>query len=191
VTLRFFCLLACQLLLVFACTQARAADGVDITQAEIQLTDEGYRLNTRFAFELNHELQEAVQNGIKLAFTTEIEMTRPRWWWRDEKAVFSKRTISISYDVLTRQYNVSSGGTVPQSFPTLDEALSLIRRPARWLIAPKSALKLGETYEVSIRMFMDRDFLSKPLQVNAINDSSWRLASNRKTFTYKAGPSAG
>ena len=112
-TLRFFCLLACQLLLVFACTQARAADGVDITQAEIQFTEEGYRLNARFSFELNHELQEAVQNGIKLAFTTEIEMTRPRWCWRDEKAVFSKRTISISYDVLTRQYNVSSGGRVP------------------------------------------------------------------------------
>ena len=185
-TLRFFCILACQLLLVFACTQARAADGIDITQVEIQPSEEGYRLNTRFSFELNHELQDAVQHGIKLHFTTEIEMTRPRWWLRDEKAVFSKRTIGISYDVLTRQYNVAIGGSVPQSFTTLDDALSLIRRPARWLITPKGALKTGEVYNVSVRMFMDRDYLLKPLQVNAINDSSWRLASNRKSFTYKA-----
>ena len=186
-TLRFLCLLACQLLLVFACTQARAADVIDVTQAEIQASEDGYRLNTRFAFDLNHELQDAILNGIKLHFTTEIEMTRPRWWWRDEKAVLAKRTIGISYDVLTRQYNVSIGGSVPQSFTTLDEAMSLIRRPARWLIAPKGALKQGEVYDVSVRMFMDRDYLSKPLQVNAINDSSWRLASNRRTFAYRAG----
>ncbi|WP_027865844.1 DUF4390 domain-containing protein [Massilia alkalitolerans] len=185
-TLRFLCLLACQLLLVFACSQARAAEVIDITKVEIQASEDGYRLNTAFAFDLNHELQDAVQHGIKLHFTTEIEMTRPRWWWRDEKAVFSKRTIGISYDMLTRQYIVSTGGSVPQPFNTLDDALSLIRRPARWLIAPKDALKKGEVYNVSVRMFMDRDFLSKPLQVNAINDSSWRLSSNRKTFTYRA-----
>ena len=184
-TLRFLCLLACQLLLVFACAQARAAD-IDITQAEIQSAEDGYRLNTRFSFDLNHELQEAVQHGIKLHFTTEIEMTRPRWWWRDEKAVLSKRTIGISYDVLTRQYIVASNGSVPQPFNTLDEALSLIRRPARWLIAGRKELKQGEVYNVSLRMYMDRDYLSKPLQVNAINDSSWRLSTNRKTFTYRA-----
>ncbi|QOY95221.1 DUF4390 domain-containing protein [Massilia sp. UMI-21] len=185
-TLRFFCLLACQLLLVFACAQARAADTIEILKAEIQSSEEGYRLNTAFAFDLNHELQDAVQHGIKLHFTTEIDMTRPRWWWRDEKAVFSKRTIGISYDMLTRQYIVTIGGSVPQAFNTLDDALSLIRRPARWLIAPKGALKQGEVYNVSVRMFMDRDYLSKPLQVNAINDSSWRLSSNRKNFTYRA-----
>ena len=185
-TLRFFRLLACQLLLVFACAQARAADVIDITKAEIQSTEEGYRLNTAYVFDLNHELQDAVQNGVKLHFTTEIEMTRPRWWWRDEKAVLSKRTIGISYDMLTRQYIVSTGGSVPQPFNTLDDALSLIRRPARWLIAPKDALKRGEVYNVAVRMYMDRDFLSKPLQVNAINDSSWRLSTNRKTFAFRA-----
>jgi hypothetical protein len=88
--------------------------------------------------------------------------------------------------MLTRQYIVTIGGSVPQPFTTLDDALSLIRRPARWLIAPKGALKQGEVYNVSVRMFMDRDFLSKPLQVNAINDSSWRLSSSRKNFTYRA-----
>jgi hypothetical protein len=35
-------------------------------------------------------------------------------------------------------------------------------------------------------MFMDREYLQKPLQVNAFNNSDWRLASNKKTFTYRA-----
>jgi hypothetical protein len=186
VTLRFFRLLACQLLLVFACAQAQAADGIDITRASIESTDDGYRLAANYAFDLNHDLADAIQHGVQLYFTTEIELTRPRWWWRDEKAVSSRQTVRISYNVLTRQYHVSVMGSVQQSFPSLEEAMFLIRRPSRWLIAPRGALKPGETYQVSLRMFMDREYLQKPLQVNAFNSSDWRLASNRKTFTYRA-----
>jgi hypothetical protein len=186
VTYRFFRLIACQLLLAFACLQAQAADGIDITRASIEATDEGYRLAANYSFDLNHGLEDAIQHGVQLYFTTEIELTRPRWYWRDEKAVSSRQTARIYYNVLTRQYHVSVMGSVQQSFATLDDALFLIRRPSRWLIAPKGALKPGESYTVTLRMFMDREFLQKPLQVNAFNNSDWRLESNRKTFTYKA-----
>lgn len=190
-TLRFLRLLACQLLLVFACATAQAADGIEITKAAIEASEDGYRLDTAYAFDLNHGLKDAIQHGVQLHFTTEVELTRPRWWWRDEKAVSERRTIRISYDVLTRQYYVHVVGSqqlggFQQSFQTLDEAMFLIRRPNRWLIAPRGALKRGEVYNVSLRMFMDREYLQKPLQVNAFNDSDWRLASNRKSFTYRA-----
>jgi hypothetical protein len=186
VTLRFFRLLACQLLLVFACATAQAADGIDITLAKIEASDEGYRLGANYSFDLNRDLEDALQHGVKLYFTTEIELTRPRWYWRDDRAVSSKRTVSISYDVLLRQYYVSMGGSVQQTFQTLDEAMFQIRRPGRWLIAPKSALKPGETYDVTLRMYMNRDLLQKPLQVNAFSNSDWHLASDKKTFTYRA-----
>lgn len=185
-THRFLRLLACQLLLLFACAQAQAADGVEITQARIESIDEGYRLDARYAFDLNHDLEDAIQHGVDLYFTTEIELTRPRWWWTDDKAVSSRQTLRISYNVLTREYRVSVDGSVQQSFATLEDALFMIRRPSRWLIAPKGALKSGETYTVSLRMFMDRKFLLKPLQVNAFNNAGWRLSSNKKTFTYRA-----
>jgi hypothetical protein len=186
VTTRFLRLLACHLLLLFACAQVQAADGVDITHAHIESTEDGYRLAANYAFELNHDLEDAIQHGVQLYFTTEIELTRPRWWWTDDKAVSSRQTLRISYNVLTRQYHVSVVGSVQQSFPTLDDALFMIRRPSRWLIAPKGALKPGETYNVTLRMFMDRQFLQKPLQVNAFNNAGWQLSSNKKTFTYKA-----
>lgn len=185
-TQRFFRLLACQLLLLFACAQAQAADGVDITHAHIESTDEGYRLDARYAFELNHDLEDAIQHGVDLHFTAEIELTRPRWWWTDDKAVSSRQTLRISYNVLTREYRVSVVGSVQQSFATLEDALFMIRRPSRWLIAPKGALKPGETYTVSLRMYMDRQYLLKPLQVNAFNNAGWRLSSTKRTFTYRA-----
>ncbi len=173
-------------MLAFACAHAQAADGIEITRASIEAGEDGYRLAANYQFELSRGLEDALQHGVAVAFTTEIEMTRPRWWWTDDKAVASRRTIRIRYDVLTREYSVTDIGSVRQTFATLEEALSMIKRPSRWLIAPRGALKPGETYNVSLRMYMDREHLLKPLQVNAFNNSDWRLASNKKTFTYKA-----
>jgi hypothetical protein len=189
VTRRFFRLLACQLLLILACAlpqAAQASDGVEIKRAFIEAAEEGYRLSASYAFDLNHGLEDAIQSGVQLYFTTEIEFTRPRWYWFDEKAITARQTSRISYNVLTRQYHVSVIGSVQQSFSTLEEALFLIRRPSRWLVAPRGALKVGETYNVTLRMGMDRNYLPKPIQVNAFNNSEWRLASDKKTFQYRA-----
>ncbi|MEC5163550.1 hypothetical protein ACFDR9_003454 [Janthinobacterium sp. CG_23.3] len=187
-TTRFFRLLAWQLLLTLACMlpRAHAADGVEITRAYIESVDEGYKLAASYAFDLNHGLEDAVQHGVPLFFTTEIELTRPRWFWFDEKAIVARRTSRISYNVLTRQYHVSITGNVQQSFASLEDALFLIRRPSRWLVAARGALKPGETYNVTLRMDLDRDYLPKPIQVNAFNNSEWRLSSNKKSFLYKA-----
>jgi hypothetical protein len=35
-------------------------------------------------------------------------------------------------------------------------------------------------------MGLDPNYVSKPLKVNALNSSEWRLASDKKNFPYKA-----
>ncbi len=185
-TLRLLRLLACQLLLLFACAQAQAADGVEIRSAHLEATDEGYKLNAAYAFELNPGLEDALKHGVKLYFTTEIDITRPRWYWTDERASSAHQTARINYDIYLRQYFVSFDDSVKQPFNTLEDALFLIRRPSRWVVAPKGALEPGKTYNVTLRMYMDRERLSKPIQVNAFNNADWRLSSNKKTFTYRA-----
>jgi hypothetical protein len=186
VTHRFFRLLACQLMLVFACATAQAAEGIDITRATIESSEDGYRLDANYVFELSPALEQAVQHGLSLYFTTEIELTRPRWYWTDDRAASSRRTVRLNYDVLLRVYHLSAQGSIQQNFDTLDDALRAIRRPGRWLIATKGDLKPGETYTATMRMYMDREALAKPLQVDAFNNSEWRLASHKKTFTYRA-----
>ncbi len=165
---------------------ARAAEGVEIIQAHLESGDDGVRLSATFGFELNHDLEDAITHGIPLYFTTEVELTRPRWYWFDEKAITESQTIRLSYNVLTRQYHAAILGRLQQSFTTLDDALSLIRRPSRWLVAEKTALKPGAVYSVAVRMRLDVAQLPKPFQVNAINNADWRLSSDWKTFTYKA-----
>ena len=164
-----------------------AAEGsIEIEKAEIQNTDEGYKLSAGFSFNLTPGLESAISSGVPLYFTTDIEMARPRWYWLDEKAVDSKQTIRISYNVLTRQYTASIASGLQQHYRSLDEALSMVRRPPRWVVAEKGELNVGQTYAVAVRLRLDISQLPKPFQVNAFNNRDWRLSSDWKRFSYTA-----
>ncbi len=166
---------------------AYAADGsIAIEQAQIQSSEEGYKLSASFSFEFNRGLEDAVSHGVPIYFTTDVEMFRPRWYWLDEKAVSAKQTIRISYNVLTRQYAATIIGGLQQNYRTLEEALSLVRRPPRWVVAEIGSLAIGETYAVGVRMRLDISQLPKPFQVNAINNRDWQLSSDWKRFTHTA-----
>ncbi|HEX7648079.1 MAG TPA: DUF4390 domain-containing protein [Noviherbaspirillum sp.] len=162
------------------------ADNVEINRASLENTDEGYKLSLSFAFELNRSLEDAIVRGVPLYFTTEVEVTRPRWYWFNEKTLSVSQTTRISYNTLTRQYQAAIGGQLQASFSTLDEAMSLVRRPGRWLIADKGVFKPGEVYNLSVRMGLDVAKLPKPFQVNALNNADWRLSSDWKQFTFRA-----
>jgi hypothetical protein len=127
-----------------------------------------------------------LNRGIPLYFTTEVELKRPRWYWFDANEVKESQTIRISYNVLTRQYHAAIPGRLQLSFNSLDDALSLVRRPNRWVIADRNELKVGQTYDVAVRMELDLAQLPKPFQVHALNSSDWRLSTDWKHFTYKA-----
>jgi hypothetical protein len=193
VTQRFLHFLICWLLatssiltLTLGSSSARAADGVDIVQAHLEPSEEGYKLSATFAFDLNRGLEDVITRGVPLYFTTEVELTRPRWYWFDERALNASQTVRISYNVLTRQYHAAITGRLQQSFNTLDDALSLVRRPSRWVVAERGMLKVGETYNVAVRMRLDLAQLPKPFQIHALNNSDWRLSSDWKYFQFKA-----
>lgn len=174
------------LVLTFMHTPAYAAENIETVQAHLENSENGYRLSATYAFDLNHTLEDAVNHGIPLRFTTQVEIKRPRWYWLDESTINAERTIVLSRNLLTNEYQANIIGGVQRSFATLDEALSLLRRPNRWVVAENSALKSGTTYRVSVQMKLDLDSLSMPIQIISFNNSDWRLASDRKNFTFKA-----
>ena len=178
-------LAALLLALTFAAHPAQAANGIEFTQSHIESTDEGYRLSATFAFDLNHTLEDAINHGIPLYFTTQVEMTRPRWYWFDETAVNMERTMRVSKNLLTNEYQAAILGGVQRTFASLEEVVDLLRHPARWVVAEHGKLATGTTYKVSVRMRLDLEYLSKPIQVNELNNADWRLASDWKTFSYR------
>jgi len=169
------------------CWQGTAYAGdIDIAYARIESGEDEYRLAASFKFELSRELENVLSSGIPLYFVTEVEVTRPRWYWFDQKTITSEQSVRISYNVITRQYRASVNGSFTQNYKDLNDALALIRSPSRWLVAEKSSLDYDTTYNVAVRAYLDTDQLPKPLQFNALNNSDWRLASDWKRFTFKA-----
>ncbi len=181
----FACLLALIALLVIPSRSARATD-VEVLTAKLESSEEGYRIVAAFSFELGHELEDAITRGIPMYFTTDVELSRPRWYWFDEKTIRSSQTVRVAYNLWTRQYTASINGSLQQNFAKLEDAMALVLRPRRWIVADKSALSPGATYNASIRLKLDIDQLPKPFLITSLNNSDWRLSSDWKHFIFRA-----
>lgn len=174
-------------LLAAVCFAALAAQAeeIELRHAGLRLANEGLLLEAEFTFEFPARLAEAVENGVPLYFLVEFEMTRPRWYWVDERAAEKRLQLRLSYHALSRQYVVSSG-PLEQQFATLDEALGVLRRIRNWVVGERIALISDSHYEAAVRMRLDVSLLPKPIQVSALTSNEWRFESAWNRFSYRS-----
>ncbi|HEY7904591.1 MAG TPA: DUF4390 domain-containing protein [Casimicrobiaceae bacterium] len=167
-----------------AATLAARADTIGVRGAELHEEDGEVLLSADFDFNLNATLDEALSKGIALYIDLEFTLTRPRWYWVDEKVVDQVTTYRLSYAPLTRQYRIGSG-LMSQSFATLDEVERFIGRVTSRPVARASALSKGTRYDAALRLKLDAGQLPKPLQVSALASREWQLSSEwlRWSFT--------
>jgi len=171
---------------------AARADEIEVADAHLTSTEDGVVLAADFAFELNPRLAEVVTNGVPLYFVVEFELTRPRWYWFDEKAAVKRIQLRLSYHALSRHYRLSTG-VLQRNYPTLEEALSVLRRVRNWLVVDRSANLADASYEAAVRMRLDVTLLPKPFQLSAITSRDLNLESAWKRFTFRppaAAPAA-
>ncbi len=178
-----------KLLVVLACTAALAAraDDIEVRDAQLVKVDEGLVLDANFSFDLNPRLEEAVSNGVPLYFVVDFELTRPRWWWLDEKTVSRRLQLRLAYHALSRQYRLSTG-LLQQSFGTLQEALQVLQHVRNWLVADHGVTLSDTDYDAAVRMRLDTTLLPKPFQINALTSHEWRLESPWLQFKYHPPP---
>ena len=177
--------------LALAAAGLARADEIEITDARLSATEDGVALAADFAFELNSGLVEVVTNGVPLYFVVEFELTRPRWYWFDEKAAAKRLQLRLSYHALSRHYRLSTG-VLQQNYPTLQEALNVLRRVRGWNVIERPAGLADADYEAAVRMRLDVTLLPKPFQLSAITNRELTLESPWKRFTFRpaAVPSA-
>ncbi|OXC71430.1 DUF4390 domain-containing protein [Caballeronia sordidicola] len=168
---------------------AAQADPIAVQRASLQADGSGWSLDARFDFDLNSSLEDAVNKGVPLYFTTDFDLSRPRWYWFDEDPVSVSQSIRLSFQPLTREYRVSTGG-LQLGFPTLEEALAVIKHVTSWHVIDHNQVKPGETYNASVRMQLDIALMPKPFQIDAVNNRDWNLSSDWKRFTFTAATSA-
>lgn len=165
------------------------AEGIKVRQVQVESIDSTIVVNASFQIDFPPELGDAVKKGIPFHFLAELNITRGRWYWFDEKPVQAQKDIRLSYQPLTQQYKVSSGG-LTLSASSLNEALIQLGSIAGWQVAEGNTLEPGKTYQGEIRLRLDLAQLPKPFQINALNARDWNLSSDWQKFTLYVNPKA-
>jgi hypothetical protein len=150
------------------------AGGIEPKSATLVPDERGQALNAEFVIDLGPRLEDAVGRGVPLNFRFEIELTRKRWYWADEHVAGRVLHYRLSYHALTRQYRLSLG-SLHQNHDSLADALQMLGRIAHLHVVDKAELVPGEPYRVALRLSLDHNQLPKPLQIDALADSDWRV----------------
>ena len=175
-----------KLIAALSCALALAAraDDIEVRSAELVAAEDGLRLTAEFAFELSARLDEVVANGIPLYFNVEFELTRPRWYWFDEKTAAKSLQVRLSYHALSRQYRLSTGA-LHRSFATQEEALEVLRHVRSLAVAERAAISADTEYQAAVRMRLDTSLLPKPFQLSALTSRDLHLESPWQRFTFR------
>jgi Domain of unknown function (DUF4390) len=142
-------------------------------------------LNAEFDLSLNATLEEALQRGVPLYFILEFELSRPRWYWLDEKVLNTDVQYRITWNALTQQYRVSSG-LFGQTLYSLEEVERFLSRVTSRPIARKDQLQQSVRYDAALRLRLDVNQLPKPFQVNALTSREWSLQSDWMRWSFTA-----
>jgi hypothetical protein len=156
---------------------AAHAEGITLKSAKVEAIEEGWQLDAEFDIQFSPRLEESVNRGVPLYFVLEFEMSRPRWYWFDEKPVRFSQTYKISYTPLLRQYRLSVGN-VYQNFASFEEVTRVLSKLRGVAIADHNAIKKDSAFQASVRLRLDTAQLPKPFQLNAIASRDWSLSSD-------------
>ena len=164
------------LLLALALPAAVQAQGVELNQLQLRRVDGGLTLDYNARLTLTPQIEEALQRGVPLYFIATAQLTRSRWYWRDERVARLARSWRLSYQPLTASWRVSLGG-LSQGFATLSEALAPLSRVSGWRLAEAGTLEPGERYHLEFSFQLDNSQLPRPMQIDLGGD--WKLGVER------------
>ena len=174
--------------LLLACSAAHAQVATEITQLRVERTDEEWQLSAQLQFEISSAVEEALVKGVPMVFVISADVLRGRWYWSDKKRVAGERFMRLAYRPLPRRWrlNVNSGPPVSsgvglalnQSFDTLAQALSAIKRIAKWKIADAADLDLSGKYKLDFRFKLFLRQLPLAFQIGALGQSDWDVSAN-------------
>ena len=168
---------------LFLCASSYAADTITVKSAEIRADEDGYVVSAEFDLTFNPTLEEAIQKGVPLYFVFEFDLSRPRWYWVDEKVLSFSTHYRVSYNAITRQYRVAIG-LLSQTFDGLDEVERFLSRINSRQVATLDQLVKGARYEAAVRMRLDVNALPKPFQVSALASRDWSMQSEWYRWSY-------
>jgi hypothetical protein len=162
---------------------ASFAQVIEVRHFSVELADAAYVVNADFDFELNSRVEEALNNGVPLSFVVEFELTRPRWYWFDERAAAGRLDARLTFNPLLRQYRITTA-QLQRNFFSLPDAMSALSQVRSWPVIERERVQPDTTYVAGLRMRLDTAQLPKPFQISAFTDRDWTLVSAWKRIAF-------
>jgi len=183
-------LLICAGLVCLVSPQAQAVTGdsgvTEISQLQIDRNADGIFLTASVKFDLPAAVEDALLKGIPMFFVAEVEVSRDRWYWYDKKLLSTERHMRLVYQPLTRRWrlNMASGAitanslgvALNQSFDSLSDALSAVRRVPRWKIAEAAEIDPSQKHNLTFNFRLDVSQLPRPFQIGVLGQSDWNIS---------------
>jgi hypothetical protein len=163
------------------------AQAAEIAPFQVERSDEGVLLSAQVRFDIPNVIEDTLSKGIPLFFVMEGQVVRERWYWMDKKVCASERRIRLAFQPLMRRWRLSVatgsldstlGLTLSRNFSSLGEALTSLKRVARWNICDTNSLgelDSGSRYRVDFRFRLDVNELPRPFQIGAIGQADWDI----------------
>ena len=169
----------------------------EVSGLKLERRAESLALSATVKFDLPAAVEEALLKGIPVIFVAETEISKERWYWFDKKNEKIEQHMRLVYQPLTRRWRLMVGAGViansgigvalNQTFDSLEDALSVIRRFSGWRIAELAEMELAGRYRVDFRFRLDASQLPRPLQIGTLGQSDWTLAvSATQRFTLES-----
>ena len=177
-------LLAACMLVALAWPALAQAPVTEITQFQLERSEEGVLLSAAVRFDLPQVIEDALLKGIPMFFVSEAVLYRDRWYWYDREIAHVRRYMRLSYQPLTRRWRLTisptvignSGVALGQTFDTQEEAMAAVQRFSRWKIADASDINPDERYNVDFRFRLDVSQLPRPFQIGAVGQADWNIS---------------
>ncbi|MCC2677003.1 MAG: hypothetical protein K0R89_2731 [Ramlibacter sp.] len=159
----------------------------EVTQLQVERTEDGVLLSAAVRFELPQAVDDALAKGIPMFFVAEATILRDRWYWYDKRVAHATRHMRLAFQPLTRRWRLqvssspigNSGLVLGQMFDTRDEALAAVQRISRWRIAEPGEVDPEGTHNVDFRFRLDVSQLPRPFQIGAVGQADWYILAVR------------
>ena len=87
---------------------AKSDELVGVLYATLKPADDNLVLNAALTVRLNKTQEDALKKGLALHFVTDFELERTRPWWFNESLIEVSRGGRLSYNLLTRRYQIET-----------------------------------------------------------------------------------
>lgn len=165
------------------------AQGVALQLLNAERAEDGLAVSFSTRFELPKAAEEALLKGVAIYFVAEVQVLRSRWYWRDARVAQAARTWRLTWQPLTRQYRVSTGG-LHQSFDTLGEAIASLRGASGWRVADTREIEDDGRYYLEFSYKLDTSQLPRPMQIGLGGNPGWALSVDRTLSLTLESPAA-